>query len=167
MRRPVFVLLAVLCALPLVPRRALAEAGPAARLYLGAASASKENGSGQGGLLGYQSFTVRGPHAASYWGAELLGVKVGDGAFPILTGDAGLRYVFLPDSFLRPYLRVNLGLSLVIILPVPSVGGAVGLDIPIGSELHADVTFGVRRVLNLFSLKDSLTLGVVELGVGF
>ncbi|MDQ3264878.1 MAG: hypothetical protein M3Y59_14615 [Myxococcota bacterium] len=139
-----------------------------ARLYLGPA-AGQQGGAqvGQGGVLGFQGFTELSPSTSSFWGVEILGVQVGSGALPIFTGDLGLRYAPWPHAFLRPYGLVNLGISFLIIIPVPSLSAGVGVALPIGDVLSLDLGLRVRHALNIFNLSDSVNIAAVELGLGF
>lgn len=164
-------------ALGLVPGLALAQETPpetpapvqtpGARLYLGAAATSNNSDTGSAIVLGYQGFWGRGRSVSGMWGLELLGVKLGNGYFPVFTGDLGLRFMPWPTGFLRPYVKGGVGLSLLIILPVPSVHFSLGLGIPLGPELVFDVSLSGRRAFNLFDVNNSINVATFELGLGF
>jgi len=166
----------LLCLLPLAARadEAVTETPrpssvPGARVYLGGVTMTPDSGSpGSGGVIGFQSFLGKGGVLNSFWGVEILGVKVNDSSFlPFLTGDFGLRLMPWPEGFLRPYLKGGVGVTFILILPVPSLTLSLGLGIPIGRELVIDVALTARRAFNLFNVNNSLTLGVLEVGVGF
>jgi hypothetical protein len=160
--------LAVLMLLAETPQEPPAPRGmPHARLYLGP-SAGQQGGSqiGTGGVVGFQGFNEITPSTASFWGLEILGWKVGSGVLPIFTGDFGLRWAPWPYAFLRPYATLNLGVSLLIILPVPSLALGAGLALPLGG-LTFDAGFRIRGALNLFDTSASVSIASVELGVGF
>jgi len=142
---------------------------PGARLYLGGVSSKLDaGGMGSGGVIGFQSFLGKGGALNSFWGVEILGVKVTESAFlPVLTGDFGLRLMPWPEGVLRPSLKGGVGISFLLILPVPSVTLSLGLGLPLGQEWVIDVAITVRRAFNLFDVNNSLTLGVLEVGVGF
>src|SRR5687768_17472762 len=87
----------------LVGATAFAQASPEAkpagkmprlRLFLGGAAAAQDNtGSGGAGILGVQGYgDLVGPHVSTYWGAELIGVQIGQLVFPLINGDLGLRW---------------------------------------------------------------------------
>ncbi|HVE87158.1 MAG TPA: hypothetical protein VND93_30090 [Myxococcales bacterium] len=141
---------------------------PHLRLYAGGAGANQvSNGSGAAVLLGIQGYSDILPWVQTYWGTELLGVRVGTFLFPVIDGDVGARFTPFPDWLLRPYARVNLGLSLLIILPVPSAGFALGVALPIFNTVFLDFAVGVRRAFNIFDANSTLDLGILELSVGF
>jgi len=141
---------------------------PHLRLYLGGAAANQAaSGSGGAVLVGIQNYADILPVLQSYWGTELVGVQIGSVILPILGGDVGVRFTPFPDWFLRPYLRANLGVDFLVILPVPSAGLAIGVALPIFNAIFFDVAFGVRRVFNIFNASQSVDLAVVELSVGF
>ena len=141
---------------------------PHLRLYAGGAAANQaSSGSGQAVLLGIQGYTDILPILQSYWGTEMLGVRVGTLVLPLIDGDVGVRMTPFPDWLLRPYVRANIGLSLLLFLPVPSAGLAFGMILPLFNTIFFDITFGVRRVFNVFDAQSSVDLGTMELSVGF
>jgi len=141
---------------------------PHMRLYAGGAGVNQvSSGNGGAGLLGIQWYGDIFPIIQWYWGLELVGVGVGSGFLGLIDGDAGARLTPFPDWPLRPYLRANLGLSMVVIVPVPSAGLAVGMILPIFNTIFMDVAVGVRRVYYVFDTTKSIDLGVMELSIGF
>jgi len=141
---------------------------PHIRFYTGAAAANQEAaGSGDAVLLGIHMYSDVLPILQSYWGTELLGVRVGTQVLPLIDGDLGLRVTPFPDWLLRPYARANVGLSLLLVLPVPSAGAAVGLMMPLFNTIFFEVAVGIRRVFNYFDFQQSVDLVVLELSVGF
>ncbi len=141
---------------------------PRARLYLGGAGAASGEQTGQAGVIGFQWFNPLGPNTASYFGLEVLGAKVGtNGILPVFTGDFGLRWAPFPEAFLRPYLRGSVGLSLLVILPVPSLSLGVGVAVPVANTFALDVSLGYRHAFNLFDATQPLRLATLDLGVGF
>jgi hypothetical protein len=92
---------------------------------------------------------------------------VGSGFLGVVDGDLGARLTPFPDWLLRPYLRANIGLSLVVIVPVPSVGLALGMTLPIFNTIFLDFAMGVRRVYYVFDTSKSLDLQLMELSIGF
>lgn len=138
------------------------------RLYLGGAGANQAaNGAGGAALLGIQGYTDILPVIQSYWGTELAVVRVGTLTLPLLGGDIGARFTPFPDWLLRPYVRANLGLTFILIVPVPSAGLSLGLSLPIFNTIFFDLTLGTRRVFNIFNANESLELNQVELSIGF
>lgn len=168
----IFLTLAVGVLLSQAPTAEAAASTPrgmaVSRLYLGgAAGAQGSNQVGEGGVVGFQSFNEITPSTASFWGIELLGVRAGAGVLPIVTGDFGLRWAPLPYFFLKPYVTANLGLSLLIIVPVPSVALGVGVAVPLGDAIRIDLGLRARYALNIFDTSNSVTIGTLELGLGF
>jgi hypothetical protein len=98
---------------------------------------------------------------------ELVGVGVGTGFLTLVDGDLGLRLTPFPDWPLRPYLRANVGLSVLVILPIPSTGVGLGMILPIFNTIFLDIAIGARRVYNVFNTAQTLDLGLMELSIGF
>jgi hypothetical protein len=141
---------------------------PHLRFYAGGAGVNQvSSGSGGAGILGIQFYGDILPFLQWYWGGELVGVSVGSGFLAIADGDLGGRFTPFPDWPLRPYVRANLGLSLLVILPIPSAGLAVGMILPIFNTVFLDVAVGGRRVYNVFNTSQSLDLGLFEMSIGF
>jgi len=141
---------------------------PHLRLYAGGAAANQaSSGSGSAVLLGIQGYTDILPILQSYWGTEMLGVQLGGSTLPIIDGDVGVRVTPFPDWLLRPYARANIGLSLLVFVPVPNAGVSVGLMLPVFNTIFFDITVGIRRVFNVFDAQSSVDLGTLEMSVGF
>lgn len=143
---------------------------PGIRLYFGGANGRSDSGNvGSGGVLGFESFIGRGGVLNGFWGIEILGVQVGNGNsfVPFLTGDFGGRLMPWPDGIVRPYLKGGFGVTLVLIIPVPSLTLSLGLAVPIGQSFQIDVDLGVRRAFNIFNVADSVNIGTLEIGIGF
>src|SRR3954470_23222163 len=141
---------------------------PHVRFYAGAAGVNQvASGDGGAGLLGVQWYADLFPIFQWYWGVELVGVKFGTGFISVADGDVGIRFTPFPDWPLRPYLRGNVGLSLLIVLPIPSAGLAAGLMLPIFNTLFIDIAIGGRRVYNVFDTNQTVDLGLLELSFGF
>ena len=64
-------------------------------------------------------------------------------------------------------MRANVGLSVVVILPVPSAGVAVGMILPIFNTIFMDIALGARRVYYVFDTTKSIDLALMELSIGF
>lgn len=165
MRRVVWICLALVAVS--LPAQA-AGGGPAGRIYAGGIGGRVGNDSGGGGVMGFESHSERTVAATTFWGLEGVGIKVGDtGTLPVLGGNFGLRYVFAADSSVRPFVKGNVGLSFLVVVPVPSLALSAGIDIPLGDVLHLDVTLSGREYLNIFDSTKSITAGTFEVGVGF
>lgn len=138
-----------------------------ARLYLGGAGGRMgDSDSGGGAVIGYQWITGRGRHTATWFGLEVLGVQAGPGFVPLLTGDFGLKLVAFPQSFLRPYFTANLGVTMLLILPLPSLAVGFGAAVPIGG-MQVDLGLHYRRVFNIFDASKPLDIGTLQVGLGF
>jgi hypothetical protein len=153
---------------PPAPPQSMPGRMPHIRFYAGGASANEvASGSGGAGLLGLQWYNDIFPILQWYTGIELVGVALGSGFIGVVDGDLGARLTPFPDWPLRPYLRANLGLSIVVVFPVPSAGLAVGMALSIFNTLFLDIAFGVRRVYYVFDTSKSIDLGLMELSFGF
>lgn len=138
------------------------------RFYAGGAGVNQwATGNGGAGMLGVQWYNDLFPIIQWYSGVELIGVGVGTGFLGVVDFDLGARLTPFPDWLLRPYLRANLGLSVVVIVPVPSVGLALGMTLPIFNTIFLDFALGVRRVYYVFDTSKSLDLQLMELSIGF
>ena len=135
------------------------------RLYVGGAGGRMGNTpAGGGAVVGYQWITGHGPHTATWLGLEVLGVQTGPGFVPLLTGDFGLKLVAFPRAFLRPYFTANLGVTMLLILPLPSLAVGVGAAVPIGA-LQVDLGLHYRRVFNIFDANNPLDIATLQVGL--
>jgi hypothetical protein len=158
------IVIAVLAQAPATPEvHGMAKA----RLYVGPSAGAQALNGGTGAVIGFQGFNEFSPNTASFWGIEVLAWKIGNGALPIFTGDFGLRWAPFPTAWLRPFLTANLGLSLLVIIPVPSFALGVGLAIPLGGSITLDAAFRARYALNYLNTAESVSIGSVEIGLGF
>lgn len=137
------------------------------RLYLGGGSLKAQGQpAAEGGVFGYQSFTPRGRYTATFWGLEITGGRAGQAFVPFLTGDLGLRLAAFPNSPVRPWLRLNGGITMLLIIPLPSLALGLGATAFLG-EVGVDLGLTYRRAFNVFNVHEPVDLAVLELGVSF
>lgn len=141
---------------------------PHLRLHLGGAGV-RQASSGTGGaiILGVQGYSDVQPFLSWYWGAELIGAQLGPIVLPVTNGDIGVRWTPFPDWIIRPYLRGNMGLSFLFILPVPSLGLGLGIALPLFNVVFLDAVVGVRRAFAFWDANQSVDIQLVELSLGF
>ncbi|HYV44019.1 MAG TPA: hypothetical protein VFA20_04115 [Myxococcaceae bacterium] len=153
---------------PQGPPQSMPGKMPHVRFYAGGAGVNQaSSGNGGAGLLGIQWYGDLFPIIQWYWGVELDGVGVGSGFLALVDGDLGARLTPFPDWPLRPYLRANVGMSVLVILPIPSAGIAVGMILPIFNTIFLDIALGGRRAYDVFDTTKSIDFGVMELSIGF
>lgn len=144
--------------------------GAGGRIYLGGFGVGQNGEHGGGGLIGYQGFWGggKGRTVQGFWDVELMTYRLGaNAAWPVLTVDGGMRWTPFPKLPVQPFLKANVGLSLLVIVPVPSIGLGIGASVPLGDEFAVDLTLGGRKALNYLDVNRSLDIGSMEVGLRF
>lgn len=148
---------------------ASAQETRSARLYFGPSTLTASDGSNGGGVtLGYES-AAGGKKVAGMWGIEFLGIDIAnsDAFFPVFTVNGGLHITPWPQAKVIPYLNAELGASFVFFfLPAPTALLALGMQIPVGTELKLDVALQNRVAANPFD-GQQINVATFALGVGF
>jgi hypothetical protein len=149
-------------AVPPVEEAAPLEEAPSNgwRFYVGGGGAKVGEGRGDVGSLGFDRITDGELVRATLGGSILLVSGANEETrYPLWGGDLALR--FRTGKKLVLYASGGVGCHFAIVLPMPSVRGAVGLEIPLGrgSGPSIDLQVGFRETF-------AWTLGFVPIATG-
>ena len=85
---------------------------------------------------------------------------------PILDLDAMLRLRPDQDWTLRPFVSGGVGLSILLILPMPCITLGLGAELNLG-DLNLDLVLQARQIADIYITQDSITTTTLQVGVGF
>ena len=135
------------------------------RIFLAGGTAQSSGGSSQAAELGFH-LTRMGERVGGEYGLSLSTYQVNNTTFPVFNFDGGLRWRPSPDWKVQPYLAGGVGVSFLLILPIPSLTLGLGAALELG-ELTLDVTLRARQLVDIYGQTEGVSVGTLELGVGF
>ena len=146
-----------------------AEAAPAReagmRIFLGGGNATSSGGTSEAAELGFH-LTRMGDRVGGEYGLSLSAYQIGQAAVPVFNFDGGIRWRPSSSWRVQPYLGGGVGVSFLIIVPVPSITAALGVMVPLG-ELNLDLTLRARQLLDIYTQSSGVSVATLEFGVGF
>lgn len=137
------------------------------RLYLGGGTGQTSDGSTTGTAeMGFQTIRIDRQFGGAYGVALQTFEGPNGGPIPVLNLDAGLRWRMLPNSRVHPWLGGGLGLSVLLILPMPCATLATGVDVELGPVV-LDTAIQLRTIADIYITQGSITTATWQVGVGF
>lgn len=136
------------------------------RIFLGGGSAVSSGGGARGTAeLGVQRIE-RTKRLSGAWGLSLQTFDVDGRPLPILDLDAMLRLRPAQDWTVRPFVSGGVGLSVLLILPMPCLTLGLGAELNLG-DLNLDLVLQARQIADIYVTQDSVTTTTLQVGVGF
>lgn len=161
--------------LPLLLSMAMADEAPTPapapakeagmRLFLGGGQASSSGGTSQAAELGFH-LTRMGHRVGGEYGVSLSAYQLNQVTLPVFNLDGGVRWRPNPDWRVQPTLGAGLGVSFLLIIPVPSLQLSLGAVLDLG-ELQLDATLRARQLLDIYGQSNGVIVNTLEIGVGF
>jgi len=139
---------------------------PGVRIFLGLGTATSSGGTSEAGELGFH-WLRQGDRIGAEYGLSLSAYRIGDVTLPVFNFDGGVRWRPNPSWRVQPVVSGGVGVSFLLVLPVPSVHLALGATVRLGQELRLDATLRARQLLDLYADTDGVTVATLEVGVGF
>ncbi len=145
---------------------ASAEPQHGMRIFIGGGSAVSSDGGTRGTAeLGVQRIE-RTKRLSGAWGLSLQTFDVDGRPLPILDLDAMLRLRPAQDWTVRPFISGGVGLSVLLILPMPCLTLGLGTELNLG-DLNLDLVLQARQIADIYVTQDSVTTTTLQVGVGF
>ncbi len=135
------------------------------RLFLGGGQASSSGGTSQAAELGFH-LTRMGRRVGGEYGVSLSAYQLNQVTLPVFNLDGGVRWRPDPDWRVQPTLGAGLGVSFLLIIPVPSLQLSLGAVLDLG-ELQLDATLRARQLLDIYGQSNGVIVNTLEIGVGF
>ncbi len=109
----------------------------------------------------------QGQFVGAEYGLSLSAYRSNGITLPMFNFDAGIRLRPSHQWRVQPYGTAGLGVSFLLIVPLPSVNVGVGVQVPLGPELALEGALRVRQLLDIYTETQGVTVGTFEMGLVF
>jgi hypothetical protein len=147
------------------PAHAADDAPHVTRVYLGGGSAQSGGTAVGAGEIGFDRMKL-GDHFLGSWGGGLMWAQVNpDLAIPLWDLHANVRWAPFGGGF-RPYAGAGLGVTVLLILPFPTLQLDLGAMARLSDELWLNGGLSARQIFT-YGDNEPVSLATLQLGIAF